>query len=92
MMKSSMDPRDNVSRLLKPGDPAHSVVYARIANNEMPPNQDLIPVPRPTISELSVLQNWIYNCLWPDPLGGTPDAGSTPDAGVTQDGGEDDGG
>ena len=90
MLKSSMDPRDGVSRLLKPGDPLHSVIYVRTARNEMPPNQDLIPIPRPTISDLSVLQTWINNCLWPDPLGGTPPDASVPvDAGTPADAGED---
>jgi hypothetical protein len=76
-----------------PGDPEDSRVYQRIANGEMPPTLPvgLDPLPRPNISEISLLYTWISNCMGAAPAtGGSPDAGSpdagSPDAGTTDGG------
>ena len=66
------------ARLVVPGDPDGSRLYRRVASNEMPPMRDasLPPLPRPTISDVSVLRTWIERCLpqtEPEPR---PDAGS----------------
>jgi hypothetical protein len=52
-------------RLVIPGDPDGSRLYRRAAGNEMPPMRDasLPPLPRPTISDISVLRQWIESCL-----------------------------
>jgi hypothetical protein len=52
-------------RLVIPGDPDGSRLYRRAAGGEMPPTRDasLPPLPRPTISDLSVLRQWIDACL-----------------------------
>jgi len=48
-----------------PGDPAHSRIYLRAWKKEMPPKD--VPgqpnYPRPTVSDVSVLHNWITSCL-----------------------------
>ncbi len=59
---------------VQPGDPEHSRLYLRARTGEMPPAAQL-SLPRPTISDISVLQEWIANCL-----GGKPPAPS--DAGA----------
>lgn len=73
------DPRDPALGMvfIVPGYPEYSRVYQRIANNEMPPMLPvgLDPLPRPTISDLSVLYTWIASCMGP--------AASAPDAGVS---------
>jgi hypothetical protein len=66
-------------RLVIPGDPDGSRVYRRAAAGEMPPTRDasLPPLPRPTISDVSVLRQWIKDCLPQDPtLPPQADAGS----------------
>lgn len=64
-------------RLVIPGDPDGSRLYRRIVSGEMPPARDasLPPLPRPNISDISVLRTWIESCLpeVPDP---GADAGS----------------
>jgi len=47
-----------------PGDPDHSRIYLRAWHAEMPP-PDLpnIHYLRPTVSDVSVLHNWITSCL-----------------------------
>jgi hypothetical protein len=62
-------------RLVIPGDPDGSRLYRRAAGNEMPPMRDasLPPLPRPTISDISILRQWIQECL--------PEAPATPPLG-----------
>jgi hypothetical protein len=52
-------------RLVIPGNPDGSRVYRRAAAGEMPPTRDasLPALPRPTISDISVLRQWISACL-----------------------------
>jgi hypothetical protein len=52
-------------RLLVPGDPDGSRIYQRIAGGEMPPRRDatLPSLPRPTVSDLSLIREWIESCL-----------------------------
>ena len=52
-------------RFLIPGDPDDSRVYTRIANFEMPPEVPvgLPEIPRPSISDISVLNSWISDCM-----------------------------
>jgi len=52
-------------RLVVPGDPDGSRLYRRVAENEMPPTRDASfpALPRPTISDVSVLREWIDSCL-----------------------------
>lgn len=47
-----------------PGDPANSLIFKRITALEMPPPTSDVtnPIPHPTISDMSVLQQWIM-CL-----------------------------
>jgi len=54
-------------RFAVPGAPDASRVYVRIARGEMPPLQPLglPPLPRPTVSDTSVLYQWIASCLGP---------------------------
>ncbi len=65
--------RDPVSgelvRLVVPGDPDGSRLYRRAASNEMPPMRDasLPQLPRPNISDISVLRQWIEACLPQEP-------------------------
>jgi hypothetical protein len=56
-------------RLVIPGDPDGSRLYRRAAGGEMPPMRDasLPPLPRPSISDVSVLRQWIEECLPEDP-------------------------
>jgi hypothetical protein len=53
-------------RFLVPGDPDHSRVYVRMFKREMPPG-DVIGLPpnpnRPTVSDISVIRQWIAHCL-----------------------------
>jgi hypothetical protein len=53
------------ARFLKPGDPDHSRIYLRPYNGEMPPPDviGLPPNPRPSVSDLSVLRQWIASCV-----------------------------
>lgn len=53
------------ARFLKPGDPDHSRIYLRPYNGEMPP-PDVVGLPanpRPSVSDLSVLRQWIESCV-----------------------------
>jgi hypothetical protein len=53
------------ARFLKPGDADHSRIYLRPYNGEMPP-PDVIGLPanpRPSVSDLSVLRQWIESCV-----------------------------
>lgn len=65
--ESVPDPHDPSMgmRFLVPGDPPSSRVYQRIAADEMPPTLPvgLDPLPRPTISDVSVLYTWIASCI-----------------------------
>ncbi len=60
------------ARFLLPGAPPRSRVYVRVAGGEMPPPDivGLPPNPRPTISDLSVLYEWIAHCTGSDSAGG----------------------
>jgi hypothetical protein len=53
-------------RFLVPGDPDHSRVYVRMFRREMPPG-DVVGLPpnpnRPTVSDVSVIRQWIGHCL-----------------------------
>jgi hypothetical protein len=64
-----------------PGDPEHSRIYLRPFKGEMPP-PDLpkLKYLRPTVSDLSVLHNWINNCVGsnPPPPSGAGAGGSGP--------------
>ena len=69
----------NPMRLVVPGEPERSRVYLRIVGGEMPPRRDasLPALPRPSLSDTSVLRTWIESCLPADPSApATPDAGS----------------
>lgn len=61
----SIDP--GKPRFAVPGAPDASRVYVRIARGEMPPPQplDLPQLPHPTVSDISVLYEWIVSCLGP---------------------------
>jgi hypothetical protein len=65
--ESVRDPHDPSKGMvfIVPGDPASSRVYRRIADDEMPPTLPvgLDPLPRPTISDVSVLYTWITSCI-----------------------------
>jgi len=46
-----------------PGDPEHSRLYLRAWHNEMPPpDLPMLKYLRPTVSDISVLHNWITSC------------------------------
>jgi hypothetical protein len=65
------DPRDPSKgmRFLVPGDPDDSRLYARVQHDEMPPKLPfgLRELPRPTISDISVLREWIQSCIGAPP-------------------------
>jgi len=63
-------------RFVVPGDPDHSRLYVRARLGEMPPIAQM-ELPRPTVSDLSVLREWISNCLGtkPPPVNSGADAG-----------------
>lgn len=70
-------------RLVIPGDPDNSRLYRRAAGGEMPPMRDasLPALPRPSISDISVLRQWIEECLPAAPVAvsvSSPDAGAAP--------------
>ena len=57
------------ARFLVPGVPRRSRLYLRIADGEMPP-ADVVGLPsnpRPTISDVSILYEWIAHCIGSDP-------------------------
>jgi len=58
------DPSKGMAFIVR-GDPKSSRVYQRIADDEMPPTLPvgLDPLPRPTISDVSVLYTWITSCV-----------------------------
>jgi hypothetical protein len=73
-------------RYVVPGDPSHSVLYMRVAViGDMPPQPTDLGTPRnpaPTLSDFSVLRDWIEHCL-PGSLprgvsAGDGDGGDTP--------------
>ena len=63
------DPHDPSQGMLfvAPGDPESSRIYLRMRDNEMPPTPlgGTDPLPRPSISEVSVMYTWIKNCVSP---------------------------
>lgn len=59
-------------RLLIPGNAEGSRLYLRIRHDEMPPSGMM---PRPTLADFSVIQDWITNCL--DDSGGVKTPGPT---------------
>jgi hypothetical protein len=59
------------------GDPDRSRVYQRARRGEMPPPAEM-SLPRPTVSDLSILQEWIAHCVVPKvPPPSTGAGGST---------------
>ena len=72
LSKTTTDPNTGMFvRLLIPGDAAGSRIYFRMTHGEMPPSGQM---PRPTLSDFSVMQQWINNCL--DDAGGIKGAGT----------------
>jgi hypothetical protein len=61
-----------------PGDPNQSRLYVRARLGEMPPASQA-QLPRPTVSDISVLYEWISNCLGAKPPAG---GGSSADGGT----------
>jgi hypothetical protein len=73
-------------RFLVPGDPDHSRIYVRMFNRTMPPG-DMPGLPagpgRPSVSDISIVRQWISHCLGADAADGTisppkPDAVAAP--------------
>jgi len=69
-------------RFVVPGDPEHSRIYQRISAGEMPPAGRM---PRPSMSDVAVIRQWIASCFdgtggWDRPDGGAGD--SLPDGGM----------
>jgi hypothetical protein len=66
-------------RFLVPGDPDHSRIYVRMFKREMPPG-DVVGLPpnpnRPTVSDISVIRQWIAHCLGTDAPDGQDDGKS----------------
>jgi hypothetical protein len=60
-------------KFIVPGDPANSLIFKRVLALEMPPASSDVnnPIPHPSISDMSVLQQWIM-CL------ATPSAPAAP--------------
>jgi hypothetical protein len=67
-------------RFIAPGEPLLSRVYLRIRHGEMPPASPP-QLPRPTISDMSVLEEWIAHCLGPKLPPLSIDGGAGGDAG-----------
>jgi hypothetical protein len=67
---SALDPTDPRlgMRFLIPGHPDDSRIYQRIRRGEMPPMPD-VPLPRPTVSDTSLLRDWIMRCMGPSETG-----------------------
>jgi Raf kinase inhibitor-like YbhB/YbcL family protein len=86
-------------RFVAAGDPDNSRLYLRVARGEMPP-PDVVGAtmnPRPTVSDISLLREWISSCMGntPPPTPIPPavtnvDGGRRPDAGVRADAGRND--
>ena len=59
-----------------PGDPERSLIYYRIVVvQDMPPPSTIdSPIPHPSVSDFSVLYEWIKSCVpnLPSPDAGTP--------------------
>jgi hypothetical protein len=66
-LKVARSTAPGMPRFAVPGFPEASRVYVRVARGEMPPMQPLglPPLPRPTVSDISVLYEWIASCLGP---------------------------
>ena len=68
-------------KYIVPGDPLNSLIYKRVVmNGDMPPPSTIeAVVPHPSISDMSVLRQWIF-CLTgsnnPDPGGGSTSSGA----------------
>jgi hypothetical protein len=77
-------------RFLIPGDPDHSRLYFRMVHKEMPPlpieNMPDTVKSRPTVSDFSVMRQWMLDCIEappdeePDGGAGRDDAGAGDDA------------
>jgi phosphatidylethanolamine-binding protein (PEBP) family uncharacterized protein len=52
-------------RFVAAGDPDNSRIYLRVSRGEMPPLDPVgaMPSPRPTVSDISVLREWITSCM-----------------------------
>jgi hypothetical protein len=75
-----------------PGDPEHSRLYLRAWKNEMPPpDLPMLKYLRPTVSDISVLHNWITSCTGaappPTTTGSGTGGGSSVDGGAAGAGG-----
>jgi hypothetical protein len=74
---------------VRAGDPEHSLIYHRVAVvGDMPPPSTIgAPLPHPSVSDFSVLHEWIQSCIpnLPGYDAGTPTAPI--DAGADDDGG-----
>jgi hypothetical protein len=69
------------------GSPNMSRLFLRVRRGEMPPAIETA-VPRPTVSDISVLYEWISKCTTPpddDADGGSPDGGADDDGGDDDD-------
>jgi hypothetical protein len=63
------------------GSPTTSRLFLRVRRGEMPPAIET-GIPRPTVSDISVLYQWISKCMTPpndDADGGGPDGGTDDD-------------
>jgi hypothetical protein len=77
-------------RYIVPGDPDGSLLYQRAAiTRDMPPSGDIRNTNnRPTVSDFSVLREWITSCAGAPPAGDGGDGGAEDDG---ADGGTEDG-
>ena len=76
------------------GSPMTSRLFLRVRRGEMPPVIET-GIPRPTVSDISGLYEWISRCMTPpddDAGGGSPDGGSDDDGGGDDDDDDDDAG
>jgi hypothetical protein len=73
-------------RFLVPGDPDHSRIYVRMFTRQMPPG-DVVGLPpnpsRPSVSDISVMRQWIAHCLGTDAPDGTGSQSSSDAAAVS---------
>jgi hypothetical protein len=73
-------------RFLVPGDPDHSRIYVRMFTRQMPPG-DVVGLPpnpsRPSVSDISVMRQWIAHCLGVDASDGTGAPSSSDAAAVS---------
>ena len=83
-------------RFVIPGDPDNSVLYTRVAIiGDMPAQPSDLATPRspaPSLSDISILHEWIAHCAGPatTPPGGSGGASGSGGAGGSDDGGGDD--